>query len=476
MRLAVHPWSWFVRRLLRYALLCWLMPATTLAGGSTSQPPASLCPVPAPGECVYRYEYQAGTTGVATLDSKYLLPMVAILQSMSPTMVTKQVPVLMTDPNNAAAKGVADVIGKSCTLKAICFSMNYQGLNGITWQVDDPVTITVHAETAQAGIPIVLDFRGPKGEQTTLSAKGGTFKTDFAASKPPCGLTFAGSHITAAGFKVAQMPGDGICDVAGVVDLNFSDMTATQNGGDGMVVNSDGATVAESTFTGNAGDGLVVNGDAVQVEAVAANGNGGNGITVRGDNTQLIDVEASYNHQTGIDLLGSNTTIAGATVLNNEQFGIHNHDGTTGNTIDDAVVAGNLAGNIQDDAGSLVVGPNVTENCPAGFVEMNRACKRECPNGQFDFLGDCVAACPAGYAADTIGICRYTNNAALFAIVPSWQLVPANGGCSLTAAAAFESAPLSPRPARTLANLLAITGLVLLATALNRAKFLRDLR
>lgn len=299
----------------------------------------TICPVSTEGHCVY----QMKTLAYRSVRDRDL------------EIIMRQ---LMKDPEilaRAAAERDPINRGKQCDLKAICiftsyekdskyvvedkFTISGQGtveigrwvvemLPGATWLIDDPVVIGVHAKTAASDIPVYLDFRGPTDQMTTITTTNGTFATP--ASPPPCGVTFDINHLFVAGFKVENMPGDGICDKAGVVDLNMSDMASNDNGGNGFNLASDDGSCTDCTAIGNDKNGFLVTGDRWHLTRVTANSNLETGIRLEGDGTTVADSTVNSNGTNGIESNGDGIIITGTTADNNGTNGIQiNGDDTT---------------------------------------------------------------------------------------------------------------------------------------------------
>ncbi len=337
-----------------------------------------VCPVPAEGECVFEHSMPAVINPYAeniqhqVLDQKYLIGLLAVL-AMHPDKLA-----LMSmggvDMNNPPE----DI----CSLKAICLTMDYGEAEGVTWLFPFPVNLNVHEETAAQEIPVIMDFRGPEEEKLTL-------QMDPSA--------------------LATWP-EGAC----AFNLN------TSNGFLG------GTQILDAKF-----DGLCILGDNNSLDEVDVFGSGDDGVVIEGDNNTITDLNSSYNGGDGVELSGSNNTIDDAIIINNGGYGINNLPGAVDNSIDNAYIAGNAAGNILDEDGSLRIGPNVKEECPPGF-QMTQIgwCRRECPTNEYDYYGECVLYCPIGFEEHASGFCLKSNMIGKFAL-PYTPDPGSSDGCSL---------------------------------------------
>lgn len=360
--------------------------SATADTGEEAPVQASICPASSPGQCVYKKEIPA----YKFVEEKTLMMLLGAL-STSPYNLAELAS--QTDPEQG--------FGGACELKAICITASYtithnnvgtendstEEIDESRWYISHPITIAVHETTGAMGIPIYLDFRGPKGQKTTITTINGNFTSGVEAGAPyPCGVTFNVSHLFAAGFRVENMPGDGMCDVAGAVALDFED--------------------------------------------IAANGNGGNGITINGDDVTLTNAEASYNGGNGIVINGRDVIVRNIRAINNIAAGIRISTTAEDVSISGGVVAGNIAGNIVDESGKAEIA-DVTEECPEGYtIAEDKTCKlNNCAENEFDYLGTCVTECPAGYMPDDSKICRQTPLQANMADGFDFG----EGGCSITA-------------------------------------------
>jgi hypothetical protein len=380
-----------------------------------------ICPAPAPGECVYHRSVPTiscvqGNPGCLeqtsfTIGSKQTL-YISVDLNGSPETLINHTTYLEVYPGEYPA---------ACEhLKAICFNMDYQHLTEVTWMLSVPAVFTVSEEITEAEVPVIIDFRGPAGQQTTLTTYyDGHFATPdddniyggipLAEQKNVCAVNFIGANVTAIGLKVVDVPGHGIC--ADGTDLKFQKMAAIGNGCDGMVINSDWTTVENSEFMGNAC----------------------NGVTVNGDNNTLDGVDSSYNTFDGVELNGSNNTVQDSLILNNGEKGVENNEGALNNVIKDSTVAGNAGGNIFDATNTLIL-DNVSETCPPRYIQDGIYCRLRCPYELLDYLGTCVQECPDGFFPDEIGICRNVDMGIAGkgkAIGKKGKPAEGSGGCSL---------------------------------------------
>ena len=98
--------------------------------------------------------------------------------------------------------------------------------------------------------------------------------------------------------------------------------TASGNEADGIALIGDSPTIVSAITSGNSGNGIDVQGDFASVKTSAASGNTFEGIVVIGGSARVSSFTASGNDSVGIDVEGDSASVRSATASGNLGIGI----------------------------------------------------------------------------------------------------------------------------------------------------------
>ncbi|MBU4483997.1 right-handed parallel beta-helix repeat-containing protein [bacterium] len=333
---------------------------------------------------------------------------------------------------------------------AICITINYGELENAEWIISRPNKWEVNEKIA--GIPIIVDMRGPDGQKVNVKMLEGSeamFNVPFEDGEdwepegPMPAMTFkapVGSilDLRIAGLKVEGFPGDGIMVINGVL---LMDSVSMNNQGNGVTITGEGGEFINVTSMLNAGHGFFIH-DA--------------------KNVGLEGIISSYNSGSGIFIQNSSgVKIKDSEVINNEGFGIAADENSAGIVVENSVVAGNESGNFK---GAIEQYGN-TEVCTEKYHDEYGICILNDCEG-YDYIGECLSECPDGTEPDIDGlkICRIRSSNTFIKGLTVDVAMGGGGGCGCTMA--NSQSPV--KDALVLLIMLAITSLLVFKKRFNQ--------